>query len=121
MKASDYVNIAKEIYKFSFEIKQEKEIAFLKNYINTAITIYYSNNEDCIRNYLIREIYIANLSYEIKRSFLIEIYNCDLSRLKIEVLAMINALYNCILRLKNVQANTSLLDVAELILKLNDC
>ncbi len=48
-----------------------------------------------------------------------EIHNRDLDGLKVEITAFANALYNKVLCLQNIQPNTKVLDMAELILKLN--
>ncbi len=119
MKPSDYVSIVKEIYKLCFDANKEKELHFLNNNIRTLGLIYDSNDIGSMRNYLIREIFASKYTYQIKTMLAKEIYNRDLDGLKVEITAFANALYNKVLCLQNIQPNTKVLDMAELILKLN--
>ena len=120
MKPSDYVSIVKEIYKLCFDANKEKEIHFLNNNIRTLGLIYDSNDMVSMRNYLIREIFSSKNSYQIKTMLVKEVYNCDLNRLKTEILTLANALYNRVLYLQNIRPNTRVLEMAELILKINE-
>ena len=120
MKPSDYVSIVKEIYKLCFDANKEQEIYFLNNNIKTLSLIYDSNDIESVRNYLIREIFASKYTYQMKTMLVKEIYNRDLNGLKVEITAFANALYNRVLYLQNIQPNTSVLEMAELILKINE-
>ena len=92
----------------------------MNNNIRTLGLIYDSNDMVSMRNYLIREIFSSKNSYQIKTMLVKEVYNCDLNRLKTEILTLANALYNRVLYLQNIRPNTRVLEMAELILKINE-